>query len=120
MAAVKVAGAGESVRDVEHPALVPNADGARLSVHLTPKSSRDAIEGLAVQSDGRQVLKVRVRAVPEDGKANAALIEILAKSLRLPRSALALAGGGKSRTKIIAISGDASTIAAAFQACLEA
>ena len=93
-------------------------DGARLSVHLTPKSSRDAVEGLAEQSDGKQVLKVRVRAVPEDGKANAALIETLAKALKLPRSAFSLEGGGKSRAKLIRIAGGPAEIRAALDVAL--
>ena len=43
--------------------------GVVLQVRLTPKSSRDALEGVEVLADGACVLKARVRAVPEDGKA---------------------------------------------------
>ena len=95
------------------------ADGVRLCIHLTPKSSRDAVEGLAAQSDGKEVLKVRVRAVPEDGKANTALIETLARALGLPRLRFELENGGKSRTKLLRISGDPQRIDAALRQLLE-
>jgi uncharacterized protein (TIGR00251 family) len=94
-------------------------DGLRLTVHLTPKSSRDAIESIMIQSDGMPVLKVRVRAIPENGKANAALIETLAKALHVPRSALTLEAGGKSRMKIVSIKGGPQELAASIEAALE-
>jgi uncharacterized protein len=49
---------------------------------LTPKSSRDEIGGIEQLAGGRAVLKVRMRAVAQDGEANAALIRLLAKGLR--------------------------------------
>ncbi len=91
------------------------SDGVRLAVRLSPNSGRDAVDGLATQSDSSPVLKVRVRAVPEDGKANAALIEILAIATGLPRSSIALEGGGKSRNKLIRISGDPAGIDAVLR-----
>ena len=54
--------------------LVP--DGLEITVRLTPKSSRDALEGAESGADGGAWLKARVRAVPEDGKANKALIAV--------------------------------------------
>jgi uncharacterized protein (TIGR00251 family) len=83
-----------------------------LSIRLTPKSSRDALEGIETLSDGRAVLKARVRAVPEDGKANDALIRLVAKELDVPRRAVELASGATSRTKVLSIAGaDAALIA---------
>ena len=78
---------------------------ARLPVKLTPGASADRIDGWDVDSDGRPVLKVRVRARPVEGEANAALILLLAKSLGVPRSAVSLARGGQSRRKMIDIDG---------------
>ena len=83
-----------------------SAGGLTLVVRLTPKGGRDAIDGLETMSDGRPVLKARVRAAPEDGKANAALVELIAKSLKLPRSAVTVAAGHTSRMKTVEISGD--------------
>ncbi len=85
-------------------------DFVRLTVGLTPRSGRDAVEGFAAQSDGTAVLKVRVRAVPENGKANAALIQTLAKALGLPKASIALESGDKSRNKLLRITGDPAGI----------
>ena len=65
-------------------------DDLLLALRLTPRSSKDALEGLEKLSDGRCVLKARVRAVPEDGKANEALLKLIAKSLNLPRQNVSL------------------------------
>jgi len=74
-----------------------------LFVRLTPKGGADRIEGQQILSDGSVVLKVRVRAVPEDGKANRALLELLSKALAVPLSALSLKSGATARIKTIAI-----------------
>ncbi|WP_269514956.1 DUF167 family protein [Brevundimonas subvibrioides] len=78
---------------------------ARLAVNLTPGASADRIDGWDVDVDGRPVLKVRVRARPVEGQANAALILLLAKSLGVPRSTLSLMRGGQSRLKMIEVEG---------------
>ncbi len=83
--------------------------GVVLKVRLTPKSSRDAIEGLA-DFGGETVLKARVRAVPEAGRANAALTKLIADWLELPASRVSVAQGTKSRLKHVAIEGDASEL----------
>jgi uncharacterized protein len=77
-----------------------------LKVRLTPKSSRDAIDGLA-DFGGETVLKARVRAVPGQGRANA-LVKLIADWLELSR--VSVAQGTKSRVKQVAIEGDASEL----------
>jgi uncharacterized protein (TIGR00251 family) len=91
------------------------ADGLTLHVRLTPKSSRDALESIETLSDGQCVLKARVRAVPEDGKANDALIALLSKTLKCPASRIALTSGATSRHKTLALSGDAAELAAKLE-----
>lgn len=76
----------------------------RVRVRLTPKSSRDEISGIDQTAEG-PALKARVRAVPEDGKANAALIVLFSGWLGVPKSTVTLAAGGKSRCKTLVISG---------------
>lgn len=78
---------------------------ARLAVKLTPGASADRIDGWDVDAGGRPVLKVRVRARPVEGEANAALILFLAKSLGVSRSTVSLARGGQSRLKMIEVDG---------------
>ncbi|MBX9616986.1 MAG: DUF167 family protein [Caulobacteraceae bacterium] len=77
----------------------------RLAVKLTPGASADRIDGWDVDPEGRPVLKVRVRARPVEGEANAALILLLAKALGLSRSSVSLARGGQSRLKMIEVDG---------------
>jgi hypothetical protein len=87
------------------------AGGCRLAVKLTPKASRNAIEGVAADSDGKGVLKVSVTAVPEDGKANKALIDLLAKEWKLAKRSIVIASGATDRRKSLFIEGDAGEIA---------
>jgi uncharacterized protein YggU (UPF0235/DUF167 family) len=67
-------------------------------------------------SDGRPVLKVRVRAAPEDGAANEAVRRVLSKVLGCPSSAVTLAAGATARTKTIRIDGDAVALGRALAA----
>ena len=80
-------------------------DGIALWLRLSPKGGRDAVEGVEILSDGRRVLKARVRAAPENGKANAALIDLLASWLRAPKSAISIRSGETARIKQIFIAG---------------
>jgi uncharacterized protein len=82
-----------------------------LTVRLTPKASRDGLDGAEALSDGRIVLKARVRAVPEKGAANSALIKLLAKSLKLPKSAITLESGSTARLKTLRLEGDPAEVA---------
>jgi uncharacterized protein len=93
--------------------------GVVLKVRLTPKSSRDAIEGLA-DFGGETVLKARVRALPEAGRANAALTKLIAAWLELAASRVSVAQGTKSRLKHVAIEGDASELARLIETRLAA
>jgi len=95
------------------------AEGLRVSVRLTPKGGRDAIEGLATLADGQDVVKARVRAAPEDGAANAALLLLLARSLGVAKSDARLAAGHTARLKVIDIRGDGPALAARLDALLK-
>ena len=81
-----------------------------LSVRLTPKASRDEIAGVARLADGRSIMKVRVRAAPEDGKANEALLRLLAKTLGVPPSAVRIEWGAGGRTKTLRLQGDSASM----------
>lgn len=86
------------------------AGGVRVAVRLTPKASRERVDGLAAEADGGTVLKVSVTAVPEDGKANAALIKLLAKQWKVARTAIDIVQGATDRRKVLHITGDAAEL----------
>lgn len=92
-----------------------DGDGVSFYVRLTPKGGRDAVEGWETASDGSQHLKARVRAVPENGKANTALIALLADTLDVPKSAVTIALGASSRLKKIEIAGDCAALTARLE-----
>lgn len=77
----------------------------RLTVRVQPNASADKIGDWETDAAGRTYLKVRVRAVPEDGKANAAVEKLVAKWLGLPKSSVKVVTGGKSRLKGLDIDG---------------
>jgi len=91
------------------------AGSVALAVRLTPKGGRDAIDGIAQLADGRYVLKVRVRAAPSEGEANAALVRLIAKAAGVPPRDVALTAGATARVKQLVISGDPSTLIAALE-----
>jgi uncharacterized protein len=99
-------------------AFVPVKDGVRLAVRVTPRAARERVEGLAADADGRVALKLAVTAPPEDGKANAAVLKLLAKALKLPKSALSVAAGAADRRKTILLSGDPERLAEALRGWL--
>jgi uncharacterized protein (TIGR00251 family) len=90
-------------------------EGVVVACRLTPKGGRDAIDGAATLADGTRVLLVRVRAIPEDGKANDALIRLLADKAGVPPSRARLVSGAKSRLKHVAISGDPAGLMARLE-----
>ncbi|MGV1951799.1 DUF167 domain-containing protein [Agrobacterium vitis] len=81
-------------------------DHIRLAVRLTPNGGRDGIDGVDVNANGEAHLKVRVSDVPEKGRANKALIALLAKRLGITKSNISLISGDTSRQKILRIDGD--------------
>jgi uncharacterized protein (TIGR00251 family) len=93
-------------------------DAGGISVHLrvTPNAGADRIDGTELRDDGSAVLRVRVKAAPDKGKANAAVIALLAKALGVPKSALTLVSGDTARLKTIAIEGDPTALAARLDA----
>lgn len=90
---------------------------ARLTVRVTPRGGRDAVEGWSADETGRPILKLRVSAAAAEGAANAAVIVLLAKALKVPKSAVRIASGDTARIKRLEIDGvDDAAIFAAFGA----
>jgi uncharacterized protein (TIGR00251 family) len=89
--------------------------GIDLFVRLTPKSSREAVGGL-FEAGEKAFLQARVRSAPEDGRANQALVELLARELGVPRSTLSLVSGHAARLKTIRIEGTGQALERAVAA----
>ncbi len=82
-------------------------EGVVVKVRAYPGASRVGVTGVF---DG--AVKVAVTVAPEKGKANKAILSILAQSLDVPRRAVELVGGETSRNKRVLIRGiDAATVA---------
>jgi len=90
------------------------ANGVTLEVRLTPRSARDAIEGIDRRADGRAVLKARVRAPPFEGAANEALRRLIARHLAIAPRQVEIATGESARVKRLRITGDARALDAAL------
>jgi uncharacterized protein (TIGR00251 family) len=93
-------------------------DGILARIRLTPKSAKDQIVGIENDANGNPYLKVKVRAVPEKGKANIALINLLAKSLGLPKSSIEVISGHTSRAKTVLLTGRESYIEGKWEGLL--
>ena len=104
---------------VAEPAWRSCGDGLVVAVRLTPRGGRDAVDGLARLADGRQVVTVRVRAVPEAGAANTALLALLADLFAVPRRDLALVAGATGRVKTVHVAGDPAVLAKALERATE-
>ncbi len=74
---------------------------------VAPRAAGNRIDGIIGDGEGGVFLKVAVTAPPEGGKANAALIKLLSREWRLPKSSLAVTAGASERRKIVSIEGDA-------------
>lgn len=87
-------------------------DHVLLHIRLTPKGGRDGFDGITTGADGKCALQARVRAVPENGAANEALIALLAKTLRLRKSDIDLVAGATARQKTLRLAGKPDELAA--------
>lgn len=81
-------------------ALTRRTSGVRFSVHVQPRASRNEVTGVH-----NGALRVRLQAPPVDGAANAALVELLAGSLGVPRRSVRVIAGETARLKIVDVDG---------------
>jgi uncharacterized protein (TIGR00251 family) len=80
--------------------ITPHAEGATIAVRAQPGARKNAVLG-----EQAGALKVAVTAPPEDGRANAALVEVLRDWLGVKRSQVELAGGATGRNKVFLVRG---------------
>jgi hypothetical protein len=96
--------------------LVRHAAGARVALKVTARAPSSGVQGLEVDGSGQTHLAVRVSAPPQAGKANAALIKLLAKRWRMPQRALEVVSGAGARRKVLHIHGSPSELIARLRA----
>ena len=82
-------------------------------MRVTPRASRNAIEGIKTADDGREWLAVRLMAAPNDGAANMALVTLLSGALGVRKGDITMANGATSRMKRLTIKGDAARLISA-------
>ncbi|MGH6931355.1 MAG: DUF167 domain-containing protein [Dongiaceae bacterium] len=81
------------------------ADGVRVRLRVQPRARTNRVHGLGADADGGAAVKLTVTAAPEDGKANAAVIELLAREWGLAKSAMKIVLGAADRRKVIQVAG---------------
>jgi len=87
-----------------------HTDGVRLLVHLTRSAAKNQFIRINQYTNGTACLRATVTAAPEQGKANKALIRLLSKKLRLPKSAIQIIAGQHAWRKTLIISGKTSIL----------
>jgi uncharacterized protein (TIGR00251 family) len=92
--------------------LSPAADGVRVRVRLTPRAREQGLLAVIAGAGESAAVKAAVTAPAEDGRANEALLQLLAREWRLPRRDLAILAGATSRSKLVAIAGDPGQLTA--------
>ena len=86
---------------------------------MTPGARRTAVDGTGIEPDGRMLLKVSVTAPPEGGKANAAVVKLLAKEWRVGKSRISVVSGATGRRKTLHVAGEPEALLTALRAWLE-
>jgi uncharacterized protein len=86
------------------------SDGLRVAIRLLPRARTDRLVAVATSATGGHVLKATVTAPAEAGRANEALLQLLARAWRLSRRDLSIVAGSTSRNKTVHVSGDAQRL----------
>jgi len=92
----------------------------QIAVRLSPRARSDRLDGVARLADGTAVLQVSVTAPPVEGRANDALVQLLAKEWGIARRDFAIIGGHKSRNKIVHVAGEPPLLMTRLGAALAA
>ena len=96
----------------------PTSEGFLVFLRVTPNAGRDVIDGVEIRDDTSTVLRIRVSAVPDKGKANAAVCSILAKALGVPKSSISVVSGETARMKTVLVAGQGSELVTRLAALL--
>jgi uncharacterized protein len=86
--------------------ITPTRDGVRVAIRLSPRARSEGLLGVSPAAEGGRVVKASVTAQPQGGRANEALLQLLAKAWRLPRRDFSIIAGASSRSKTVRVAGD--------------
>ena len=86
--------------------ITPTRDGLRVAIRLSPRAKSDRLLGIIATAEGGRTVKASVTAPAQDGRANEALLQLLARAWRLPRRDLSIVVGAASRCKIVRVAGE--------------
>ena len=86
--------------------IIPTRDGVRVAIRLSPRARFEGLLGVSPAPERGRVVKASVTAPAQDGRANEALLQLLAKAWRLRRRDLSIVAGAASRTKTVRVAGD--------------
>ena len=86
--------------------IAPTRNGLSVAIRLSPRARSDRLLGSIATAEGGRAVKASVTAPAQDGQANEALLQLLARTWRLPRRDLSIVVGAVSRNKIVHIAGD--------------
>jgi uncharacterized protein (TIGR00251 family) len=95
----------------EKSPLAVAADGVRVRLRVQPRARRDRVDGLIAEADGGLAVKLAVTAAPEDGKANDAVIGLLAREWGVARSTIDVVVGAGNRCKVVHVQGQPAELA---------
>ena len=96
--------------------LTRHAEGACVALRVTPRAASTRVQGVEVDGGGHAHLIVRISAPPEAGKANAALIKLLARRWRMPQRDLEVVSGAGARRKVLQVRGSPDAVIARLRA----
>ena len=88
------------------PPFTSRPGGVSVAVRLTPKAAKNRIGDIRASADGKEALRVSVTAPPESGKANKALIALLAKEWKMAKGGITIKTGARGRNKTEFLAGD--------------
>ena len=86
--------------------IAPTRNGLSVAIRLSPRAKSDRLLGIIATAEGGRTVKASVTAPAQDGRANEALLQLLARAWRLPRRDLSIVVGTASRSKIVRVAGE--------------
>ena len=85
-------------------------NGMEVYLKVTPNAAKSEFCGVVEGDFGRKLLRVKIAAVPDGGKANKELVKFMAKKLGVAPSCLDVLSGKVSRRKTVEVSGDVELV----------